>query len=66
MRRLAANELRLLLLVLIVLLLFIMAMTIAVGNVKKDASYGLDEVIHLFGYLTAAASGWAFGKSDQK
>jgi hypothetical protein len=59
-RRLTPGEQKNLLVVLIVVLVFILAMTIALGKVEKDTSYGLEDAIR---FLTILGAGVAFGHS---
>jgi hypothetical protein len=59
-RRITPSEQRNILVLLIIVLVFILAMTIALGKVEKDTSYGLEDAIR---FLTILGAGLAFGRS---
>lgn len=40
---------------------FILAISIAIGHVQKETSYGLDLVLQALGPLGGLFAGWAFG-----
>ena len=60
--RLTPNEQRNLLVGLIVVLMFVLAVLIALGVVKKEESYGLEDCIR---FLAILGAGLAFGRTGE-
>jgi hypothetical protein len=50
---------------LLLLALFVLAMTTALAHVTEESSFGLKEVILIFGMMGSGFVGWAFGSRER-
>ena len=61
MNRPDSEQLKIYLIYLLVTYIFVLDMTIAMGKVTKETSFGLEAGIHLFDVILGMAFGWAYG-----
>ena len=60
------DDLKLLLIYFILIVLGILAVAVALGDVKQETSYGLNELLIALTGFASAAVGWAFGSRGSK